>query len=103
MGPVIVSRPAVPHWPAAGMANAAKLNGCPGAAASTGSPVASARTLPVMPVPVVVERTPPTMGVSGVPLPTERLLVTLQSLNTAAFHPFSSAPPPRPVPELYRQ
>ena len=39
-----------------------------------------------MPVPVVVERTPPTMGVSGVPLATLMLLVSVQSLSTTPFH-----------------
>src|SRR6266576_481017 len=99
IGPVIVSRPAVPHCPACGAANAAKLNGCPAGASLTESPVALARTLPVIPVPVVVERIPPTVGVRGGPLLIEMLLVNVQSLINLPFQPFIiPAPAPRPDP-----
>src|SRR5262249_33911978 len=85
------------------IANAAKLNGWPAGASFAFSPVAFARMLPVMPVPVVVERAPPTVGVSGRPLPTLMLLVSVQSLNAAAFQPCRSAPPARPPPVEYCQ
>src|SRR5947207_15989728 len=90
---MMVPRPALPHWPRAGSVNAAKLQGCPGGASSTGNPVALARTLPVMPVPVVVERAPPTTGVTGAPLETLRLLVKVQYLIAVPFQPFTSLLP----------
>jgi len=43
-----------------------------------------------MPVPVVVERAPPTIGVSGDPLDTLMLLVNVQSLSSAPFQPLTS-------------
>src|ERR1017187_5447538 len=98
VGPVMVSRPALPHWPAAGSTKA-RLS----AEALTGNPVASARRLPVMPVPVVVERTPPTVAVSGIPLPALMALVGVQSFSKAPFHPWISMPPPRPTAVLYCQ
>src|SRR5215468_6487666 len=103
-GPVIVSRPALPHWPAAGTANAAKLNGSPAGASVTERPVAFARTLPVMPVPVVVDRIPPTVGVSGRPLPTVIVFMKVQSLISLPFQPLTRpAPAPRPAPLPYCQ
>src|ERR1035438_9659651 len=52
IGPGMVSRPASPHRPAAGAAKALILKPSPGVAGDRGRPVASARTLPVIPVPV---------------------------------------------------
>ena len=57
-----------------------------------------------MPVPVVVERAPPTVGVSGGPLPRLMLLVTVQSLSTTPFQPLTGAEARRvPTPLLYCQ
>src|SRR5258706_15089794 len=101
IGPGMVSRPALPLGPARGAAKAAKLTGSPAGASVTERPVALARTLPVMPVPVVVERLPPTIGVSQAPLATVIMFWTVQSLSSAPFQPFTSVPPPRPTPVLY--
>ena len=79
------------------------MNGWPGAAALTGNPVALARRLPVIPVPVVVEFTPPTVGVKGMPLPMVMALVSVQSFSTTPFHPWISMPPPLPTAVLYCQ
>src|SRR5258708_4934946 len=84
-GPMMVSRPALPNCPGRGAPKAAKLKGCPAAASFTERPVAFARRLPVMPVPVVVDRAPPTVGVSGRPLPTLIALVKVQSLISLPF------------------
>src|SRR5438309_11076417 len=96
----MVPRPALPHWPIAGKVNAAKLKGWPAGASETDNPVALARTLPVMPVPVVVERAPPTVGVKGAPLERLMLLVKVQSLTTAPFQPFTSRLPRVPPLEI---
>src|ERR1019366_6069881 len=53
--------------------------------------------------PVVVERTPPTVGVNGIPLPTLMALVSVQSFSTVPFHPWINMPPPRPTAVLYCQ
>src|ERR1035438_8930925 len=98
VGPAMVSRPALPHCPAGGVA---KARASP--AGFSGSPVGWAGRLPVRPVAVVVDRTPPNVGVNGNPLPTLMALVSVQSFSKAPFHPWISIPPPRPTAVLYCQ
>src|SRR5687767_5189275 len=100
-GPGITLRPAVPHSPAAGVANARILNPYPGVGGSSEIPVALARIWPVTPVPLTTERLPPAVAVSGDPVRTEIVLMKVQSLSSLPFHPLINAPPPLPVPLEY--
>src|SRR5664280_555474 len=100
-GPGMVFRPASPHRPAAGEAKALRLKPSPGVAGDSARPVASARTLPVIPVPVVVARLPPVMAVSGEPVRSEMLFWNVQSLSRAPLGPFTRVPPRVPTPVLY--
>ena len=63
--------------------------------------MASARTLPVMPVPVVVARLPPVMAVSGEPVRRVMLFWNVQSLSRAPLKPFTRVPPRVPTAVLY--
>src|SRR6516164_4761258 len=99
VGPGIVFRPALPHIPDAGCANAAVLNNAP--STSIGSTVASARTVLLTAVPPTCERLPPNVAVKGFPDLRLRSPPKVQSFNIAPFHPFNSVPPVTPIPLLY--
>src|SRR5262245_51878531 len=81
-GPVMVFRPALPHWPGAGAANAAALRNAPEEFVYKGAPVRFGRRLPVKPVPLTGARI---TGVSGIPLPMVSCDVSDHSLATLPF------------------
>ena len=66
VGPGMVSRPALPQVPVAGVVKAAVLNNMP--SAEIGSPVDSARTVLETAVPLTCDRLPPTVAVNGFPV-----------------------------------
>src|ERR1017187_1801966 len=101
IGPGMVSRPASPHRPAAGAAKALVLKPSPGVAGDSGRPVASARTLPLIPVPVVVARLPALMAVRGEPVRRVIPFWNVQSLSRAPLKPFTRVPPLVPTEVLY--
>src|SRR5436190_4888622 len=84
VGPRIVFRPAFPYVPGRGIAKAARLKYCPGAAASIGAPVESARPLPTAPVPPVFDWLPSTRAVKGDP---ERAVIPPLSVQSCSSFP----------------
>src|SRR5689334_13583974 len=69
LGPVMLLRPALPYWPAGGATNASGLKNCGNVSplVNTGTPVAFARSEPLLPF-ATVTADPRTTGVSGVPV-----------------------------------
>src|SRR4029450_6760895 len=99
-GPVMLFRPAFPHWPSAGGANAVGFAYEPAGIASLGS-LSSGRSVPVTPVPVTGAKY---TGVRGSPLPAVRWPVRgppLGRLRGDPFHPSASVLAPRPTPVEY--
>ena len=96
-GPVMESRPALPHWPAGGGVYAAGFKNKPAGAEYSGAPVYSGRMgrSRLCPDGHQID------GVSGRPLPAVIWLGTVHSLNSAPFQPFTSVPPRSPMPVVY--
>src|SRR5262245_11212290 len=92
-GPRIEFRPALPHSPVAGAANAAGFTYDPSTCGSVVTPVRLARIGPVNPVAPTGARY---TGVNGIALPVLRRLVNVHPLKSRPFQPVSSAPPVTP-------